>query len=209
MSLRPDDFEIIHNEVRLICETWNLVLDLFKEDEDIEVLDQSGSTAWALIGNALLDSILLSLTRLVDNNKKTMRLQRIVSASSDANLRQKLEFQLNEFEWKAAPFIKHRNRRVAHRNQKVARGESVLPMISFDDFESLLGDLRQLMNTVYQSREDSVFAYDLTSRIGDGREVLNCLRNGLRLSALREAAWDGSRTEKELLAELRKYPSAG
>lgn len=209
MSSAPDDFEIIHHEVCSIHETWNLVLDLFKEDHDVEVLDQTGATAWMLIYNALLDSILLGLTRRVDDDPKTMQLQRIVSSTPVTELQQKLNSQLTRFKEKAKPLIKHRHGRVAHSNHKVARGDAMLPPISFSDFDELLGDLRELMNTVYQTREHAYFGYEYTRRIGGGKEVLECLRNGLRLSDVRDAAWEGLRTPEELFDNLRKYPDVG
>jgi len=214
MAETPDDFDFIHNEVCSIHETWNLVLDLFKEDRDIAVLDESGSTAWMLIGNALLDSIILSLTRLITDNDSRrygpkMRLQRVVDEITCKSLKAQVEVNLEELESHVASIKEHRDNRIAHWDREYAQGNKALPALTLVDFRTALEKLRALMNTVYLSRENAHFGYEYTRRVGDGTEVLNCLQDGLRLRQLRDAALDGSRSEKELLGDLRSYPDTG
>lgn len=215
MSERLDDYEILKREVCELHERWNLLDDLFSAETTTDVLDQCAPAAFQAIFRAFVDLVIVGITRLAtDNDSRTLTLANLERAYRGTELGDKLAEKLKSLREQVKPLKLHRDKRIAHHDADVAGSPSAgmhprqLPAVTKKEIEDALREARAFMNEISRERDGTVVYYERILSIGDGTQIVQFLRDGIRLHELRRRAWTGSSPE-ELADELRKHKSAG
>jgi hypothetical protein len=163
----PERLRPIWNELKEEVEWlhlhWNTYRQLFgRSPKRIELLNESGATPFRVLQDVLLHEVMLGLCRITDPAKAISKKEPRDNASLEQlidNLRDELasdllvdlQVRLDAINAQMAPFRKHRNRRIAHRDlQSVLKAEEdPLPGVSRAQIESVLDSLCQFMNRFY------------------------------------------------------------
>jgi hypothetical protein len=159
-ALSPEARELYESLKTNLVETgarWKTYKELFVgNDARLELLRESANVFFGRIQRVLLDDVILGIARLADRakqrddeNQSAARLLEVLANTSDKDLVARLEGELARVQEVCAPFMKHRNKRVAHRDKKTeVRQGTTLPELSVQSFELALFRLSSFLNQV-------------------------------------------------------------
>lgn len=179
-------FEELKNEVIWLSIRREVFNQLGKNEKRIELLNRTGSTVFYILQQNLLDNFQLTLTKLITdrgNNKLTIdRLMKSIKRLNVPNLINALENQFSRMRDDCETIKKHRDHAIAHINYLVRMEPNTNPLsaVSYADIENLIDQLCKFMNTIDTFFNRSETLYEMTSLLGDGNELVEWLKRGLR-----------------------------
>ena len=144
----------LYNEVCHVHEKWDIYCALFgKSKKRIDLLNEISRHFFWTIQNALLDDIILHLSRLTDpteqSGRSNLALFSIPEAISDPkfdSLKSEISQLVENAKTKTESFRVRRNKRIAHRDLKVALNQSAsLPSVQKKDMEGALSSLSKVL----------------------------------------------------------------
>jgi HEPN superfamily AbiU2-like protein len=166
---------------------WGAYRQLYMSDPRGRGLLSWGAGAlFAIIDQALLDSIVLTIVRLLDRaesrhqmNATFGRLSKIVRSEK---LKRKVEVALLPARSFADAFRVRRNKQLAHADLRVAQGRypKAWPNRSVSDLEAAIGALGETLNTIAQSYGLTTIDYAGFRDMASGADRLRSLLRRMR-----------------------------
>lgn len=180
-------FWSLHEEVLYLFYRWKIYRQLFGSGQDnLNLLNQSGSNVFALLQNLIMDDVFLTLCRLTDpvktNGFKNLSLRYLLGSTGDTitdDLRKDLERRLDKLGKIAKNIRVHRKKRIAHLDLRYATDAEVLPPVIHGDLDSSLELLESIMRELHRAVSDADTRYkDPSIAYGcDGSYLLRVLRD--------------------------------
>lgn len=180
-------FNCIHEEVVQLFYRWKMFRQLFGSgEENLNLLNQSGSNVFALLQGLIIENAFLTLCRLTDpertgpyQNLSIRYLLGRMETTLDDKVREDLRRKLARLEAATEKLRSHRSKRIAHFDLDHAVKPEQLPSVEYGDVEDALELLESIMrdfhlavwNADTRYREPSI-AYGC-----DGNHLLGMLRD--------------------------------
>jgi hypothetical protein len=203
-------FEAIDREVTWLHAVWIIYRQLYGRDEaTVNLLNKVAPAFFRVVQDAILDDVLLSITRISDPpvsgagrqaNLVLERLRPLAKESGEPLLVSELDEALSKLKDACEVLRKHRHKRIAHLDMDVAMEMMTLPGYSRQTIEDALDAVRRVMNSMNHFYRHGPTVYEATSTLGDGDSLLAIIRDGLRLRKMRRIAHRA--TERELREQL-------
>src|SRR5271157_1437930 len=188
-----DIFNELKNQVVWLHTKWENYRQVFGTSEKLKLLDECAHAFFLIIHNALIDDVLMSLSKLTDPaGKKTKKhlsfekLQKRVKKNCDHELASQLQAKLDDLKKKSEVIRTHRDKRLAHLDSEVAMKQGLnLDKISVKMVEEALALAGEYMNALEGHYYPTEFLYEGgISSYGDGDALVAILKDGLRLKEL-------------------------
>lgn len=180
-------FNRIHEEVVQLFYRWKLFRQLFGSgEENLNLLNKSGSNVFELLQRLTEDNVLLTLCRLTDpertgsyENLSIRNFLGRIGAVLDVTVRQGLHGKLARLEAATEQLRIHRSKRIAHLDLSHALRPELLPPLWYGDMqdalkilESIMKDLHLIVLNADTSYKEPAIAYGC-----DGEYLLRFLRD--------------------------------
>ena len=193
-----DIFNELKNQVTWVHTKWENYRQVFGTSEKrLRLLDECAHAFFLIIHNALIDDVLMSLSKLTDPaGKKTKKhlsfekLQKRVKKNCDHELASELQARLDDLKKKSGVIRTHRDKRLAHLDSEVAMKQGLnLNKISVKMVEEALALAGEYMNAIEGHYYPTEFLYEggISSPRGDGNDLVAILKDGLRFKELLKA----------------------
>ena len=197
--MRPYTEKIFHKIYDLAVETsatFELFLSLFGNSENIELINRTTPGVFAHLHNALLDSVILKLTKLTERAKtkgsKNLSIDYLIKLleneespiiSQLKNPKKKIDSILTELR-------KIRNKRIAHNNLATYQGD-LHKIINNKDINSALEELNDFFNIISMHYMNGVSSQlKPIDPLGDGPELfMSYLRVGANMHPIIRKLW--------------------
>lgn len=172
----------IYKEVVWIHARWQEYRRLFAEKGNVELLNRHGAFTFKLIQDALWEETVLHIARLTDRSRTAGRdnlsILRLPDMLSTGQLRDEVEALVEKVVAKAEFARDHRNKRLAHRDLRLATDPSAEPLsgISRAEIEEVLEALRELFNCFEHQYRDTTVVFDRFMSRNDANKILASLR---------------------------------
>lgn len=180
-------FDRIHCEVVQLFYRWKIFRQLFGSgEENLNLLNKSGSNVFELLQRLTEDNVSLTLCRLTDpertgsyENLSIRNFLGRIEAVLDVTVRQDLHEKLARLEAATGKFRIHRSKRIAHLDLSHALKPELLPPLWYGDLqdalkilESIMKDLHLIALNADTSYKEPAIAYGC-----DGEYLLRFLRD--------------------------------
>jgi hypothetical protein len=163
---------------------WQEYEALFDSPDKVELLNEAAPAFFGSLQRTLLDDILMHLCRLTDratvSGQDTLSLEQLLKAIPDSTLVASLDPLLADVKEKTKPARTFRNKRGAHTDLKVVRGEKVLPGISRAEVRDALTSIHTLLEKVREHYKLSPESFQVIEALGGVDTVLACVRRGVQ-----------------------------
>jgi hypothetical protein len=128
---------------------WRLHQDLFQVPEHYILFADSAPMIWHMLRDALIDSIFMSIARLLDPStscgKDNLSVSRIVRNMPSGVERDQIQRQYDELRGLYDSALRHwRNRKLSHNDLKTIKGMSPLPTIPYTEISELINKINEL-----------------------------------------------------------------
>ena len=137
------EIEAFKKLVLNVTTDWLVFRDLFTKPENYTLFQNSGIGAWHHLKNALIESIIMGVSRLLDppiscgkDNLSINKLKEKITFSQTTN--QKLDELKSRFQ---SVFKTWRNKKLGHNDYDVAMRSSSIPGFQYSELEGLVKDL--------------------------------------------------------------------
>lgn len=189
-------FSALWQEVATLHFYWKEYVELFgSKPERITLLNQAAPHFFRMLQDELWESALLSLARLTDpansqgkQDRSNLTIQALPALITDAKLKDEVSklvaeaIKLTEFcrDW--------RNRRIAHRDLKLALEQPTTPLAagSRAQVKDALKCIADVLNAVERHYCNSETGYDLGDPLGGAISLLYVIDDGLRAEEARQ-----------------------
>ena len=180
-------FNCIHGEVVQLFYRWKIFRQLFGSgEENLNLLNKSGSNVFALLQRLTEDNISLTLCRLTDpemtgpyENLSIRNFLGRIEAVLNDKVREDLRGKLAKLEAATEKLRIHRSKRIAHLDLSHALKPERLPLLQYGDLqdalkllESIMRDLHLFVFNADTSYKEPAVAYGC-----DGEYLLRFLRD--------------------------------
>ena len=183
-------FSALWQEVAMLHVRWKEYVALFgTKPERIDLLNRAAPHFFRMLQDELWESTLLSLARLTDPSnsqgnpdRSNLTINALPALIADVKLKGDVNKLIAE-SMKLTEFCRDwRNRRIAHRDLKLALEQSTTPLAdgSRAQVKDALKALVNVLNAVERHYCDSETAYDLGGPLGGAISLLYVLDDGLR-----------------------------
>lgn len=210
-----DVFEALEQEVIWLHLKWQYYRQLFGTSEErIELLNSFAPLFFKVCQDALLDDVILSISRLSDpmktgergSKKESLSLLRLVNmiAPNDyPDLRPVVQSLWGKVDNLCKPFRSHRHQRIAHNNWETVRSTiELLPGISRQLIEDVLESIQRLMSAISEYFDGSVQSFVIMNPIPlDGEVLINHLKILQELYAKHEVSTISPQILKKIAEE--------
>lgn len=208
----------IDQDVTRLHAYWKLVVQLFGSQESVDILNKSAGFAIRAIQDALIDGVILRITKLTDpasssgGRFKNLSLEKLIErlesdTDTDASLIDGLRKQLQRIRSLTEDLCLIRNKRVAHRDQAYAIDHNqILPGITRQSIEKSLKLIRCFMHEIQRSNGFEGTVYDLVELGRDGDHLLFHLLCGDKFLTLHQNAQLGKLTDGEIIRKIKELP---
>lgn len=150
-------FSSIDKEVVQLFYRWEIFRQLFDSgEENLNLLNQSGSNVFALLHGLIIENGLLTLCRLTDPehsggypNLSIRYFLGKIEATLSKEVREDFHGKLAKLESATESLRIHRNKRIAHLDLNHAVKPERLPSVEFGAFEDALELVRSIMREFY------------------------------------------------------------
>lgn len=181
-------FEEIQNEVLGLHEVWQIYRQLFAHSaQRIDLLNESASTFFYIIQEALNDDVQLRLSKLMDPSEisghRNMSLKALLEAIDDQSLRPTMELILLELEEITKSIRIRRNKEIVHIDYRTRIKCIPIPGVSRLLVENVLELLRKFCNEFEGFYMNSETGYEVITT-DDGDHLVSYLKYGLRYAEL-------------------------
>jgi hypothetical protein len=174
-------FHSIKGDVTNLHMYWKVYRQLFAVGEQrIALLHETGPLVFFILQHLLLDEVTLGICRLTDppgaGEKRNHSLPRLCASLTPEEMHTKeLQSILKEIHSNSTPFRERRNRAIAHSDlaAKLKIEANPVPGISREMVETILGQMRHLMNSYEQHHFlSSTFYEDVILPLGADGDFL-------------------------------------
>jgi AbiU2 len=171
--------DAIHYEVVQVHLRWTLYRQLYGASaERDKILQNSAPSFFSKLEEILLDDVQLSLSRLADKRKKTLKLELLEQGVHHAR-KQELQTKIADFREACKMICERRHNWIAHSNKQALLDYNITEP-SRAEIEKALQALRDVMNCVLSDH-----IYDSLIIVGgDGDTLLSVLEEGIRYREL-------------------------
>src|SRR5260370_34462315 len=149
MDLLDDLIEAFDNLLADLNGEWRLHKELFQVPEHYILFADSSPTIWHMLRDALIDSVFMSIARLLDSpascGKDNLSLSRILLKMPAGQERDEIQRQYDELVSLYNSALRHwRNRKLSHNDLMTMRGMSPLPDVSFNEISELIDRMNKI-----------------------------------------------------------------
>ena len=149
MDSLNDLIETFDNLLADLNGEWRLHKELFQVPEHYILFADSGPVIWHMLRDALIDSVFMSIARLLDPpascGKDNLSLSRILLNMPPGDEREQTQRQYDELVPLYNSALRHwRNRKLSHNDLMTIRGMSPLPQVSFNEISELIDKINKL-----------------------------------------------------------------
>ena len=176
-------FRTLSNRVTQLHWRWQLFNQLYVTGQRrIDLLNEIAGGFFHEIQWIMRDDLVLSTARLLDRNRDTLslfRLLELLGQTTAHRLIPGLRVELEAIEGKAGPFLALRDTKIAHLEYEPRRpkvDELLLPGIGPDLIDEVLWRIANFMNTIQSELEGGTTAYAAVSSLSDGDTLIHGLR---------------------------------
>ncbi len=132
---------------------WRLHRELFQDWAYYDLFSQSSPLIWQILGDALVDSVLLSIARLLDPptsaGKANLSIAHVLSQVPPSAEIEKLASDHEELRSKSDAALRHwRNKRLSHNDLATLTRPEPLPKITYDEISSLIDGINAIGRTI-------------------------------------------------------------
>ena len=146
----------VNNQLIQISYRWKIFRQLFDSgQENIELLNKTGSNVFELMQRLILDDVMMTLSRLTDREKSSgdenASINNVVAkarASLSPTTINDIGDLLNKLGTQVTNVRKHRNKVLAHADMTHAISVSLLPPVTYDELEKALKLLKEILSKV-------------------------------------------------------------
>jgi HEPN superfamily AbiU2-like protein len=180
-------FWLLHEEVLYLFYRWKIYQQLFGSgDENLDLLNRSGSNVFHLLQVLTEDNVYLTLSRLTDpeksaghDNLSLTYLLKKLEPTLSAELQKHVREGLDTLKEKTQSARDHRNKRIAHLDVSYAKKVEPLSPVDQHELDETLGLLESIMRELHRAISDADTRYkDPAIAYGcDGDHLLGVLRD--------------------------------
>jgi len=193
-----EPFEVLWQEVVQLHFRWKVFKQLYFNTRVVELLNKHASGFFGLDQRIWIESIVLGLSRVLDDTKGSTSLRVLVKRMSTAGpheLAAELEQRLSELVTISEVMLEaHRDGRIAHLDAKFhpSGGKEDLPPLEIPKIEQLFTGIAKLMNAVGVGVGHGTTLYSAADALSDGDSIVFALRKADRFDELFDfaARWD-------------------
>lgn len=180
-------FSCIHEEVVQLFYRWEIFRQLFDSgEENISLLNRSGSNVFALLQGLIIENAFLTLCRLTDPGRtgsfQNLSIGNIlgkISARLKDEQREDLSGKLERLEEATEKIRSHRNKRITHLDLNHAIKAERLPSVEYGDLEDSLELVESIMRDLHLLlwNADTYYSEPSIAYGCDGDHLLRVLRD--------------------------------
>lgn len=185
-------YDVIEQDVMNLHFVHKTLTQLFGSEDRVETLNKAASNCASLIQNALTDSIILRLTKLLEHtgrgNQTNLVLESLLSlVDDDLEKQADLEARIAELRKQSVGLVAERNKRLAHRDLRTAVSPEVnRHTTTWGQLDEILRLIRDFMHLIEDHTRQSETYFEGLEAAGDGDCLMYYLSFGVRATALRE-----------------------
>lgn len=180
-------FNALWNEVAWLYTKWLEYDELFGiKPSRVDLLNDAAPTFFHIVQNCLFRDIILHIARLTDppktGGKKNLSIRSFPDQISSDTLKNEIG-RLIEVAIEKADFCRDwRNRRLAHKDLKLALSEEVVPLkpASRGKVKDVLEAISSIMNAIARHYMDTTIVFDGLPRLKGGEALLYILDDGIK-----------------------------
>ena len=184
-----ETIKTVHDQLVQISLRWRIFVQLFDSgQENIDVLNKSGSNVFRLLQMSLIDDVIMSLSKLTDAEKwsgsENASIHNVVKKwrqqlSDDADTTE-IDEQLKTVAVYCNNIRQYRNKTLAHADLLYALKVSTLPRITYDEIELTVEALKKILIKIAADACERSLSYGVIDRYGTGVDaLLKVLKQGL------------------------------
>lgn len=170
----------VNKQVIQLSYRWKIFCQLFDSGQDnIELLNKSGSNVFELFQRLILDDAMISLSRLTDpekskssENVSVLNLLEKARSHLKKSMVTEVEAQIDELNNCVLTIRKHRNKALAHSDLEHALNAAALPSVTYDELESAMRILQSVVNKIANETCRRTTHYDPIIPYGCGGDSL-------------------------------------
>jgi HEPN superfamily AbiU2-like protein len=184
--MKPDElslFQAIEKEFIQLNYRWEIFRQLYDSgQENVDLLNKSGSNVFQLMQKLLLDDVMMCLCRLTDRDKsmgnENASLKNIYKKIVLPDLiAEEVSELLTELDKHMKKITTLRNKALSHYDLTHALNTELLPKITYDEIDSSIETIRDILNKISGELLDSSNEYVPMIPFGhDGNKLLKTLR---------------------------------
>jgi hypothetical protein len=187
-------FHALERDLTWMHWRWRQLRILFADKPSrVDLLNQTAPFFFFLVQRVFFEDTLLGIARLVSSEKsaghEVLTIRRLEKLVND-QIRPEVSALIQQAKDAAKFAVEYRNNLIAHRNLDVSlrRNDHTLPDVTREQVEAALGALRKVMDLIEGHYCNAHSLYD-GSALGDARQLLYVLRDGIAHQEERHAAW--------------------
>ena len=128
---------------------WRLHKELFQDETNNEVLSKVAPTVWFMLRDALIDSVFMSIARLLDpaklGSKDNLSIERVLLEMPAGSARDRIKKGHGELAVTYDSAIRHwRNRKLSHNDLRTVTGVAALPNVSYGEISDLVARINSI-----------------------------------------------------------------
>jgi AbiU2 len=185
-------FHALSSELTWLYAKWEEYVELFgTKSSRVDLLNKAAGQFFRVIQDSLWEDSLLHVARLTDPpsslGKGNLSVRRLPGLIKDAEVKQNVEALVNVALEKSEFCRDWRNRRIAHRDLRLALEMSAEPLLpaSRDQVRAALDSLSAVLNAVTLHYENSTTSFDGAVNWRGARSLLLVVDDGLRVQSER------------------------
>jgi hypothetical protein len=196
-------FNALWQEVAWLYTKWNEYVALYgTKPSRIDLMNKAAPRFFRIVQDSLWEVTLLHIARLTDPpksaGKDNLSIKRIPQLLSDQKLIKAVEAKIEIASQKSEFCRDWRNRRIAHRDLKLAIEEGINPLkpASRKMVKEALDSIADVLNIVTQYYKESTTIFDAPNDSGGGESLLYVIDDGLK--------WDEEKTKRIQRGDIRE-----
>ena len=170
----------VYDQVKLLSYRWKIFCQLFDSGQDnVDVLNKSGSNVFELFQRLALDDVMMSLSKLTDpegvggkENASVKNLLAKASAHLEPASNAEIEALMAKLDGHVENLRKHRHKVLAHADLRHAFTACALPAVTYDDLENSMATLQSIISKIASEIYGWTTAYDPIIPYGCGGDTL-------------------------------------
>lgn len=175
-----DVFEAVNQQITQLSHRWNIFRQLFDSgQENIDLLNKSGSIVFGLLQKLIIDDAILTISRLTDpaisssqENASVANLLVRASGTLDATNQDEFGKRRSAIHADVENLRTHRNKAIAHADLLHAVNAKALPPLTYDEIESAMTDLCKLMADIARTLFGWTIHHNVIIPFGRGGDTL-------------------------------------
>ena len=180
---------------------WNLIGDLYSDQENADIQTDSAALSFRFVQLALYETLIMKIALFLEGvrvcGQEVLSLKNIAASAPDS-CKSELEAKAQQVRDSHQCVIDIRHNALAHRNKVQALDPALASGITTAQLDSAVEDIRKFLNDVAKEIGEVHVAYEYTSGIGDGKQMLTVLKMGLEMQELGIEIWKPETTLESL-----------